>query len=39
MGRNDTSSKSTLTIEQVTAISGSDTKQLRAKPAVIQKMG
>ncbi|PNF24871.1 hypothetical protein B7P43_G12038, partial [Cryptotermes secundus] len=39
MGRNDTLTKSTLTIEQVTAISGSDTKQLRTKPAPIQKMG
>ncbi|XP_021940294.1 protein unc-80 homolog isoform X4 [Zootermopsis nevadensis] len=39
MGRNDISTKSTLTIEQVTAISGSDMKQLRTKPAPIQKMG
>nr|CAD7199056.1 unnamed protein product [Timema douglasi] len=38
MGRNATATKSTLTIEQVTAISGSDTKQMRAKPP-IQKMG
>ncbi|KAJ9574018.1 hypothetical protein L9F63_008615, partial [Diploptera punctata] len=38
MGRNATSTKPTLTIEQVTAISGSDTKQLRMKP-MIQKMG
>ncbi|XP_069694360.1 protein unc-80 homolog isoform X2 [Periplaneta americana] len=38
MGRNATT-KSTLTIEQVTAISGSDTKQLRTKPIVMQKMG
>jgi hypothetical protein len=39
MGRNATSAKSTLTIEQVTAISGSDVKQLRTKPAAIEKMG
>ncbi|XP_049834730.1 protein unc-80 homolog isoform X4 [Schistocerca gregaria] len=38
MGRNATASRATLTIEQVTAISGSDTKQLRAKPPM-QKMG
>ncbi|XP_066993860.2 protein unc-80 homolog [Anabrus simplex] len=38
MGKNATSSKSTLTIEQVTAISGSDTKQFRSRPP-IQKMG
>jgi hypothetical protein len=38
MGHNDVSTKSALTIEQVTAISGSDMK-LWTKPAAIQKMG
>ncbi|GLG97294.1 Protein unc-80 homolog [Gryllus bimaculatus] len=38
MGKN-ASSKSTLTIEQVTAISGSDMKQLKAFRPPIQKMG
>lgn len=32
-------SRSTLTIEQVTALSGSDTRQGRGRPPPVQKMG